>query len=77
MKYLPSKSTMNGLLLDSRVLSTSTAFLFGPIDVVVLLVVVIAVLEIVVSSIVVSKKRFDQFLTQESDRANLGLKEVA
>ena len=57
MKYLPLKSTMNGLLLDTRVLSTSTAFLFEPVDVVVLLVVV-AVLEIVVSSIVVSKKRF-------------------
>ena len=67
---------MNGLLLDLEWLRTSTAFLFEPVDVVVLLVVVIIVLEVVVSSSGVSKKGFDKYLIETSVRAKLGLKGV-
>ena len=64
MKYLPLKSTMNGLILDpnASLLRTSTAFLFELVVAVVLLVVVIAVLEVVVSSSGVSKKSFTSIL---------------
>ena len=64
MNNLPLKSTMNGLLLDRKVFRTSTAFLFELVVVVVLLVVVRIVLEVVVSSSGVSKKGFNQYLTQ-------------
>ena len=40
MKYLPLKSTMNGLLFEFQVLRTRTAFLFGSIFVVVIVVAV-------------------------------------
>ena len=43
IKYLPLKSTMNGLLSSLKVFRTSTAFPEGEIEVVVVVVVVIVV----------------------------------
>ena len=67
---------MNGLLLDSRVLRTSTAFLFEPIVVEdVFVAFVIIVLEVVVSSSVVSENFVNQYLSQTPDKTKFGLKE--
>ena len=50
INYLPLKSTINGLLFESQVLRTSTAFPFGEIEVVVVAVVVVVVVEVVVGA---------------------------
>ena len=53
MKYLPLKSTMNGLLFEFQVLRTRTAFLFGPIFVLVIVDEVVVDVEVVVVGVVV------------------------